>query len=224
MQHRYWVVLSNPAPGAEVVLALTALRDRGSPWPVVTDLSGATWRPLADLADPLVREDVAGRISGTVGGCEPRVAVSTLVLGLAARLWAVALGSVALTGVLPDLSGFAFTDDRGSVQLGLARAGGWRTRDPRDLHEVVVTRALGPVIAGVPLSSRLLWGNVASALVGAGRVLDLPVTGLVEELLDLPPLRGELDAAGRRTTCCLFYRVPGAGLCGDCVLDAVPAT
>lgn len=26
----------------------------------------------------------------------------------------------------------------------------------------------------------------------------------------------------RRTSCCLFYRMPGAGVCGDCVLDEAP--
>ena len=218
-------MLSDPAPATEVLLALAALAEQGSPWPVAQDLSepAADWRPLTDLADPLVRQDLGGRISATVGGCEPRVAESTLVLGLAARLWSVALGSVALTGVLPDLAHFAFTDDRGSVRLGLVHPRGWRTTDPRDVYEVVVTRTLSPIIASMTLAPRLLWGNVASALAGAARVLDLPGDGLAGALLDLPPLQGELDLSGRRATCCLFYRVPGAGLCGDCVLDAVPA-
>jgi iron complex transport system ATP-binding protein len=222
MQHRYWSVLSHPAPPAEVLLALAALEERGSPWPVARELDDS-WRPLTALADPAVRGDVAERIAATVGGCEPRVAESTLVLGLAARIWSVALGSVALTGVLPDLGQFAFSDDRGSVQLGLTSARGWRTTEAADLHEVVVGRTLAPIIATMPLSSRLLWGNVASALAGAARVLALPANGLVGQLLAVPPLQGELDAGGRRATCCLFYRVPGAGLCGDCVLDAVPA-
>jgi iron complex transport system ATP-binding protein len=218
-------VLSDPAPATEVRLALATLQDRGSPWPVEQDLSGTPdrWRPLQDLADPLVRQDVGGRIAATVGGCEPRVAESILVLGLAARLWSVALGSVSLTGLLPDLAGLAFTDDRGSVRLGLSDPRGWRTTDPHDVYEVVVTRTLSPILASMTLAPRLLWGNVASALSGAARVLDLPADGLAGALLDLPPLHGELDLSGRRATCCLFYRVPGAGLCGDCVLDAVPA-
>jgi hypothetical protein len=215
-------VLSNPAPATEVLLALAALRERRSPWQVALELDG-TWRPLTDLEDPQVRGALGARISATVGGCEARVAESTLVLGLAARLWSVTLGSVALAGVLPDLAQFAFTDDRGSLQLGLVRAEGWRTTDPQDVYEVVVSRTLAPIIATMPLTARLLWGNVASALAGAARVLDLPEDSLVERLLGMPPLRGELDRGGRRATCCLFYRVPGAGLCGDCVLDAVPA-
>lgn len=215
-------MLSNPVPATEVLQALAALQEQGSPWPVAQRLDDS-WRPLADLAQPRVRQGVADRISATVGGCEPRVAESTLVLGLAARLWSVTIGSVVLSGVLPDLAGFAFTDDRGSVLLGVHEPRGWRTTDPQDVHEVVVTRTLAPIIATMPLSARLLWGNVASALAGSARVLALPADGLVRQLLDLPPVRGELDGTGRRATCCLFYRVPGAGLCGDCVLDAVPA-
>ncbi|MGZ4663789.1 MAG: (2Fe-2S)-binding protein, partial [Frankiaceae bacterium] len=52
--------------------------------------------------------------------------------------------------------------------------------------------------------------------------------GLVERMLELPPLSGtgELVQPVRfrperffvRRSCCLFYRVPGAGTCGDCVL------
>lgn len=214
-------MLRNPAPATEVLLALAALQQR-SPWPVALEPDG-TWRPLTDLEDPQARGALGAKISATVGGCEARVAESTLVLGLAARLWSVTLGSVALAGVLPDLAQFAFTDDRGSLQLGLVRAGGWRTTDPQDVYEVVVSRTLAPIIATMPLAARLLWGNVASALTGAARVLDLPEDGMVERLLEMPLLRGELDRDGRRATCCLFYRVPGAGLCGDCVLDVVPA-
>ena len=78
------------------------------------------------------------------------------------------------------------------------------------------------MISQFPLSRRLLWGNVASALHAAPRVLELPAAASwAQEMLALPPLRGEM-AVGRRATCCLFYEVPGGGLCGDCVLSRVP--
>lgn len=33
------------------------------------------------------------------------------------------------------------------------------------------------------------------------------------------------DGAGyRRTSCCLYYRTPGSGVCGDCVFTTKPAT
>ena len=93
------------------------------------------------------------------------------------------------------------------------------------------------------VSERLLWGNAASALAGALLVLDGwcraagraeaadRALALTRELLADPPLRGTgtLEAgpgrsgpsagpAFHRRSCCLYYRVPGGGLCGDCVL------
>jgi hypothetical protein len=85
------------------------------------------------------------------------------------------------------------------------------------------------------LSPRVLWGNVASALAGAAGMLAEAVPDRAEaagrltaEILRLGPLRGTGDlvqpdpALARRflvrRSCCLFYRVPGGGTCGDCVL------
>jgi ferric iron reductase protein FhuF len=85
----------------------------------------------------------------------------------------------------------------------------------------------------------LLWGNAASALAGTLRVLYAWCLGegarpgaaaravaLVGELMADPLLRdaGGLRAGGpgapayTRRSCCLYYRVPGGGLCGDCAL------
>ncbi len=85
------------------------------------------------------------------------------------------------------------------------------------------------------LSPQVLWGNVASALGGAaGMIADnLPphaarAAAIVEAALIQPPLRATADLiqpdAGRdrwflvRRNCCLYYRIPGGGTCGDCVL------
>ncbi len=85
------------------------------------------------------------------------------------------------------------------------------------------------------LSEQVLWGNVASSLGGA---LGLLVSGrpdraevaddLIDGLLRVAPLAGtgqfvapDPSSPRRffvRRSCCLFYRVPGAGTCGDCVL------
>jgi FhuF 2Fe-2S C-terminal domain len=87
------------------------------------------------------------------------------------------------------------------------------------------------------LSHRVLRGNVASALAGASATLaaSYPARAgtahrLTEQILALEPLRGTGEfirpdpAAPRlefvRRSCCLLYRVPGAGTCGDCVLTA----
>jgi ferric iron reductase protein FhuF len=76
---------------------------------------------------------------------------------------------------------------------------------------------------------------VASTLAGAKRMLsvDRPAaagraTELAERLLAVDPLAGtgrllrpvppDRHWSFRRRSCCLYYRVPGGGLCGDCVL------
>ena len=82
----------------------------------------------------------------------------------------------------------------------------------------------------------MLWGNAASAVAGGKRVLAerAPAAGRAggarwpRRLLDAGPLAGtggllppqppDRDWSFRRRSCCLYYRVPGGGLCGDCVL------
>ena len=83
----------------------------------------------------------------------------------------------------------------------------------------------------------MLRGNVASALAGAAAVLagTCPARAeaaywLTAQMLALEPWRGTgefvLSGPGGsrpqfvRHSCCLLYRVPGAGTCGDCVLTA----
>jgi ferric iron reductase protein FhuF len=85
------------------------------------------------------------------------------------------------------------------------------------------------------LSPQVLWGNVASALAGAAGLLAeaFPARAeaagqLTAELLRQGPLRGTGEVVQPdpalprrflvRRSCCLFYRVPGGGTCGDCVL------
>ena len=85
------------------------------------------------------------------------------------------------------------------------------------------------------LSQHVLRGNVASALAGASVVLALafperaePAGRLTAQVLALGWLRGtgqfvQPDPGQprwflTRRSCCLLYRVPGAGMCGDCVL------
>lgn len=97
-----------------------------------------------------------------------------------------------------------------------------------------VTAAFGAVFR---LSPQVLRGNVASAVAGAGTVLAVAVpqrAGIVGDLtariLAMSPLRGagtliQPDPARPqrlllRRSCCLYYRIPGAGICGDCVLQA----
>jgi hypothetical protein len=104
----------------------------------------------------------------------------------------------------------------------------------RVLEEVVTP--LTEAIAGlVPVSPRVLWGNVASAVnsaalqVAAGRPgLSDRAWAVASALLASPRLSGETRRPGpafRRQSCCLIYKIaPGrarsaGGVCGDCVLS-----
>jgi hypothetical protein len=197
------------------------------------------WRPVRALYEnPVVLARLVERVRIRLGTGQARVAASILFQGHAARLWSVSLGAVLRGGLLPDLDPDAllWRDQDGSVRLHLDRTKGWRGADLENaLGCSVLDEHLTPLLAAVhrlaPLSGRLLWGNAASALLGAARVLDDapvgPARGVAERLLNHGPLRGTLEVQPeggyRRRSCCLFYRVPGGGLCGDCALTHSPA-
>ncbi|MDX6757890.1 MULTISPECIES: (2Fe-2S)-binding protein [Streptomyces] len=200
------------------------------------------FRPLTDLyADPGVLEECVRAVSERLGTGQPRVAASTLHLGTASRLWSIALACAALTGRVPDLGAARLwwrLPAAGPLDLwlpGLREVG----REPLPaLHHTVGVQNLGPWADAVRrvsgVSPHTLRGNAASALIGAHRVLlakephtPYPVVPLVRGLLDRPPLTGAgtyraapaSPLVFRRRSCCLYYRVPGAGTCGDCVLN-----
>lgn len=196
------------------------------------------FRPLRELAGAEFWERRINEVGHRLRTEEPRVAASVAQLGLAARLWSVALGTAALAGVVPELGpdrAYWRLPKGGTLELWVPDV---RSGEPAEtLHAVVVTENLAPIAAAIrsvtPVAERLLWGNAASALAGVLRVLGpagpaarARAVRLVGELLEWPPLRGGGGPAGafRRTTCCLYYRVPGGGLCGDCVLDRAPGS
>lgn len=114
------------------------------------------------------------------------------------------------------------------------------------IERVIVRGLLEPAAtafrARVKLSPHVLRGNLMSSIAGAaGRLAEvLPEHGasaqaLAEALLAAPSLdgTGTFDAPRTvssarsgdhreirftRTSCCLYYRLPGGGKCGDCVL------
>jgi len=196
------------------------------------------WRPVRALyTDQAVLAGLVGRVRVRLGVGDSRVAASILVQGHAARLWSLSLGTWFHAGLVPDLhpGSLLWRDEDGSVRLHLERAQGWAGGHLEDvLAATVIGEHLAPMITAVhrlgPLSDRLLWGNVASALLGAARVIDGaptgPVRAVADRLLGRGPLEGSIeqgsDGGHRRRSCCLFYRVPGAGLCGDCALTHAP--
>jgi iron complex transport system ATP-binding protein len=183
------------------------------------------WRPASDLyGDPAVLAGLVDRVRDRLGTAESRVAASIVFQGWAARLWSVGLAVLVHTGRLPVLTpaSLRWRDVGGTVYLGIERPALGPGSAER-LDDLVVGRHLEPMAAalrrGTPMSERVLWGNAASALRGAAQVLGSePGAALAGEVLGRGRLRGTLDPTGRRRSCCLYYRVPGGGICGDCVL------
>lgn len=188
-------------------------------------------------ADPVIFR--ARKVADSMRAPERRVAVSVAHQGLTARLWAVALGSAALYDHVPDLSPglLRWNPDGGAPDdLWLTKV---RALPAEAIGEVVLEGHLLP-LAGVlrerlRMSERLLWGNAGSALMGAVRQLDRwarthgrtdvgdRARGLAAELFAHSALSDTLDPATlRRRSCCLYYRAPGGGLCGDCCFDRPP--
>ncbi|MEU9320013.1 (2Fe-2S)-binding protein [Streptomyces sp. NPDC048295] len=205
---------------------------------------GGTHRPLARLYEgeqaPLT--DRIDTVAARLDTSERRVAASVAHLGLASRLWSVALGPAVLTGSFPVLSpAVLHWDPRPPApdELWLDGTGSLPGTACR-IREAVQYGHLVPLAEAVhrdgPLSDRLLWGNAGSALAGAVRQLvawarthhrpDVAARAraLAAELFDDPDLRhtgAPHDTAFRRRSCCLYYRTPAGGLCGDCVFESV---
>ncbi|MFE9612412.1 (2Fe-2S)-binding protein [Streptomyces sp. NPDC006012] len=184
-----------------------------------------------------------GVVARRLRASEPRVCASITQQGLAARLWSVALGCAALYGGVPDLDprllrwdpDAAAPDDLWLTEVRALPA------TAAVLAETVLHGHLRPL--GEALRARygtaagLLWGNAGAALAGAARELDRWARGsgrgdvadraraLTAELFAHPPLSATGIFSGtafRRRSCCLYYRVPGGGICGDCCFTRPP--
>jgi hypothetical protein len=152
---------------------------------------------------------------------------------------AMPLSVPASAGSAPAGTGSAGTGSRGVAPAesdGDPEAGGPAPRD-LDWARRLIDETIAPVTAAVarlvPVSGRVLWGNVASAANTAAAQVARQRPDLAPDawraaglLLAGPRLRGESGHPGpafRRSSCCLFYRLaPGdpSALCGDCVLGA----
>ncbi|MDT0310383.1 (2Fe-2S)-binding protein [Streptomyces sp. DSM 44917] len=215
------------------------------------------WRPLEELerdAEALLARVAAvrARIAAAHGlppqGVEFRVAASVAHLGLAARLLSPALVLALTRGrpLAPGLAGLWWQPVLGRpVPLSVPelppapRGDGAAPPDPECLLRACLdtgpAAGLTGAFAALPLSSRVLWGNAASALHSAAEATAAARPDLAEAawrvtaaLLESPPLRAvsghTAEGRFRRRSCCLYYRAaPGkAGpVCGDCVLTPV---
>ncbi|MFJ4716003.1 (2Fe-2S)-binding protein [Streptomyces sp. NPDC088785] len=183
-----------------------------------------------------LREGFAARaraVNDRFGTAEPRVGVSVAHLGLAARLWSPVLACVLVHGILPAMDAAEWAGDGTAVRLNGARGRlTARLPAPADAVHAEVDGALRNVEDGltVKIAPGLLAGNSASALVGSAAQLQrtlpalrAPLGRLTRDLLRTGRLRGTGRITGpgpafRRNSCCLLYRAPGGGTCGDCCL------
>ncbi|ALX05862.1 (2Fe-2S)-binding protein [Aeromicrobium erythreum] len=203
-------------------------------------VDGDGWRPLADLVDGTYLHTrvvathlaLASRVSaassaGVPGhgrqAVEPRVAASVASLGLFARLLSPTVGALLLD---VDAPADVHWREQPTGTLPLA-AGAWSAPD----LEAVLSDVVAPLAARLrtehSVSEQVLAGNAASAVFGALRMATLARPDVADRALDVgaralahPYLvgTGEPDLPFRRRSCCLFYRIPGGGTCGDCVL------
>ncbi|MEU0724926.1 (2Fe-2S)-binding protein [Streptomyces sp. NPDC006140] len=205
-------------------------------------LAQAYAAPSPDVAgNPLIFR--VHKVANALRAPESRVAASVTHQGLAARLWSVTLGCAALYGGIPDLDARLLRwDPDGSAPDDLwlpdvrPLPGGAAT-----LADTVLHGHLAPLTTALRahyrLAPGLLRGNAASALAGAAREFDrwarrqgrtdaaARARSLARELLAHPLLDGAGTLTGtafRRRSCCLYYRVPGGGVCGDCCFPRPP--
>ncbi|WSZ04491.1 (2Fe-2S)-binding protein [Streptomyces sp. NBC_00872] len=265
-------------------MALAEIGSVGGFFALRTGAPGGAHIPLAQVYEgdhaPLTAR--VERVAARLRAPERRIAASVAQLGLAARLWSVALGGAVLAGAVPDLDprGLYWDPDltspddlvlTGPPAGAMTGSTAGAVAGPPAVTKAVtkaVTEAVSGAVTGaralpataasvrevvqyghlVPLaealrrdgriSPRLLWGNAGSALAGAARELSAwgerngrpgvaERTGaLAAELFGHPDLRATgATVAGsfRRRSCCLYYRCPAGGLCGDCVFDRPPS-
>lgn len=182
----------------------------------------APWRPLAELPTAPELADRVRQVEDSLGG-DRRVAASVAQLGLVARLVSPVLAAAVRHGVLLDLGGGCWQPPLDSTfALSLPAPG--RTGVPAGALAGVVsqgpvaelTAAIGRLGA---VSHRVLAGNIAAAVNGAALLLGPACYPAAADMLaGIPGEPSRPGPAFRRRSCCLRYRLGGAGYCGDCVL------
>lgn len=229
------------APAATVVSALAALSGVSSYFTAtVGPIEHDGWQPVARLyTDQTLLADAVANVAWRIGAPDFRVAASTFYLGFAARLWSIGLGALAEYGLLLDLDPDELWYSESGLHLSNPVA--WQGPDLQSrLADTILAAHLAPLAAAVrrlgPISEKLLYGNAASAVLGAARALhrhrgaalasepcwDLAHTVCADERLTDAVRFNDAGTDYRRTTCCLFYRTPGGGLCIDCALTHKP--
>lgn len=191
-----------------------------------------------------VRAALASRGGRPADEIELRVAASVTHLGLVARLIAPALAAIASQHRLDMRLGGLWWQDTlgGPVPLSVPERdypvpGNGESHGPvaepdcQRLVDDVIAPITSTISGLVPVSRRVLWGNVASAVNSAAQQVATQRADLGREAWAVaaaffrsPRLTGERQPPGpgfRRSSCCLIYRIADGrvhGVCGDCVL------
>ncbi|PRZ41724.1 FhuF-like iron-sulfur protein [Antricoccus suffuscus] len=207
----------------------------------------APWRPIRDLVDgddalgdriAAVRSVLATSARISAESVELRVAGSVMQLGVVARLLSPVLGFAAAVGrqLVFDVDSWWWQPEPGGA-FPLSLPSTAFVAGPTDAGGGV--RALDEVIAAIVAETRaacgvsqaLLWGNVASAINGAARMVastrpDLSDAVYAQAASVAQRLRLHRSSTGpfgpefRRRSCCLIYRTASStpqAICGDCV-------
>jgi ferric iron reductase protein FhuF len=209
--------------------------------------AGGVWRPLGALyTDPEPLRRRIAEVRRLLHSDEDRVAASLTFQSLAARIVAPPLAIAALYGIVAPLEPRALywrPVQSGPWPMWTAVGGSpWPDVAPSELGErlaeLVVDRHLRPLVdavrARVPVAESLLWGNAASSLAAAARLVaqqrptrSAQARACADAVLSHGPLADAWTTGPggkfRRRSCCLYYRTPDGGLCGDCVFDEPPA-
>lgn len=191
----------------------------------------AGWHPVAQ-SYATGYADLIDATTGRYATSDLRIGASLVQLGHAARLWSPVLACALAHHVIPDLTDLQRADDGAQLRLPQPVGVPVATVSPELLYRLVVQDHLDRLAAGlqVGLAPGLLYGNIASALAGTSRQmllarpdLRVPIARTTTALLDIGNLAGTgvITSANldfRRNSCCLYYRIPGGGKCGDCAL------
>ncbi len=227
-------------PGSDASAIRAALARTGEINELLTFAPPGPDTPWSATRFAAVTPTLIDGIAGWLRIRERRVAASLVVLGYAARLVGPPVAVLLCEGLLVDTRPaairFGFVPGRGfRLALDPARgvagpAGALAARWRRDVLDGHLTAVIAAVRADTPVAPALLWGNVASGMLGALAMLVRVGAAAPERCLDFATVAlsgGPLSGTGeaglsdgrltfRRRSCCLYYRLPGGGYCGDC--------
>lgn len=232
-----------PMPASEISRARKLSASKGMFFGLTYPRGEQPWTPISRLyrVDGDHVRNLLTAARAAVGGGEGRVAASLVFQGVVSRLVSPMLACVMLHGCLPrvPVSRMYFRPGDGElVTLAAEETDGYTgpvlelmdelVSTVCDDHVAPLTQAL---LAQVSISSKLLRGNTAAALVSGMRLLSQHSGHDWRELADHALRHPRLEGAGWlqrkepgfvRYSCCLYYRVPNGGLCGDCSLTHNP--